>query len=171
MSATTFAVVCQALTRRFGAFSAIDRVDLQVQSGEIFGLLGRNGAGKTTLIKMLTTLLPPSSGQARIAGFDLTHQPGRVRRAIGYVPQALSADGELTGFENLLIFARLYDVPARPSRMFSPVTRARRTRRTRASAPLSVSAGLPSDSDDLRPRHGIRRPHAPLAEASARLLP
>ena len=67
------------------------------------GLLGRNGAGKTTLIKMLTTLLPPSSGEARVAGFDLVRHPARVRRAIGYVPQALSADGDFTGFENLLI--------------------------------------------------------------------
>jgi len=113
MSATTLAVVCRALTRRFGSFSAIDNLDLEVQSGEIFGLLGRNGAGKTTLIKMLTTLLPPTSGQAQVAGFDVGRQPARVRRAIGYVPQALSADGELTGFENLLIFARLYDLPAR----------------------------------------------------------
>jgi ABC-2 type transport system ATP-binding protein len=116
MPATESAIVCRGLTRRFGSVTAIDDVDLEIRSGEVFGLLGRNGAGKTTLIKILTTLLPPSSGQAQIAGFDVARQPARVRRAIGYVPQALSADGDLTGFENLLIFARLYDLPAREQR-------------------------------------------------------
>jgi ABC-2 type transport system ATP-binding protein len=84
---------------------------LAVETGEIFGLLGPNGAGKTTAIKMLTTLLPPTCGSARIAGFDISHQAGQVRRVIGYVPQLLSADGTLTGYENLLIFAKLYDLP------------------------------------------------------------
>jgi ABC-2 type transport system ATP-binding protein len=116
MPATESAIVCRGLTRRFGSVTAIDDVDLEIRSGEVFGLLGRYGAGKTTLIKILTTLLPPSSGQAQIAGFDVARQPARVRRAIGYVPQALSADGDLTGFENLLIFARLYDLPAREQR-------------------------------------------------------
>ncbi|MCE5232794.1 MAG: ATP-binding cassette domain-containing protein [Mizugakiibacter sp.] len=103
----------QSLTRRFGDVVAVDRATLTVGEGEVFGLLGRNGAGKSTLIKMLTTLLPPSSGSARVAGFDLAREPARVRRAIGYVPQALSADSELTGFENLDVFARLYDIPRR----------------------------------------------------------
>ena len=116
MPAIGSAVVCRGLTRRFGSIVAVDNVDLEVRSGETLGLLGRNGAGKTTLIKMLTTLLPPSSGHAQIAGFDLVRHPASVRRAIGYVPQALSADGDLTGFENLLIFARLYDLPAREQR-------------------------------------------------------
>ena len=116
MLVTPSAVVCRALTRRFGTFLAVDHVDLEVATGETFGLLGRNGAGKTTLIKMLTTLLPPSSGAAQVAGFDVARQASRVRRAIGYVPQALSADGDLTGYENLLIFARLYDLPAREQR-------------------------------------------------------
>jgi len=80
-------------------------------TGEVFGLLGRNGAGKSTLIKMLTTLLPPSAGSAQVAGFDLVRQAAQVRAIIGYVPQALSADGELTGYENLQVFARLYDIP------------------------------------------------------------
>ncbi len=101
------------LTRNFGALVAVDQLDLEVARGEVFGLLGRNGAGKTTLIKMLTTLLPPSAGTAQIAGFDIGAQAADVRRVIGYVPQALSADGDLTGYENLLVFARLYDVPRR----------------------------------------------------------
>ncbi|HEY7849283.1 MAG TPA: ATP-binding cassette domain-containing protein, partial [Ktedonobacterales bacterium] len=101
------------LSRRFGDFTAVNAITLDVQVGEVFGLLGPNGAGKSTTIKMLTTLLPPSSGTATIAGLDLVRQQAQVRRVFGYVPQALSADGTLTGYENLLIFARLYDLPRR----------------------------------------------------------
>lgn len=103
------------LTRRFGTFTAVDALTLAVNGGEVFGLLGSNGAGKTTTIKMLTTLLRPSSGEARVAGFSITTQAVRVRRVIGYVPQAVSVDGSLTGYENLLLFAKLYDLP-RPER-------------------------------------------------------
>ncbi|MGB8645155.1 MAG: ATP-binding cassette domain-containing protein [Anaerolineae bacterium] len=99
------------LVRRFGDFIAVNDVSFSVEPGEVFGLLGPNGAGKTTTIKMLTTLLPPTSGQARIGGLDVVHQATRVRRLIGYVPQMVSADGTLTGYENLLIFAKLYDLP------------------------------------------------------------
>ncbi|WP_309225772.1 ATP-binding cassette domain-containing protein [Sphaerospermopsis sp. LEGE 08334] len=101
------------LTRRFDNFTAVDGLNISVTSGEVFGLLGPNGAGKSTVIKMLTTLLPVSSGKAYLAGYDVTRQPDAVRRVIGYVPQALSADGTLTGYENLLIFAKLYDLPTR----------------------------------------------------------
>lgn len=100
-----------ALTRRFGNLAAIDDVSLQVWPGEIFGLIGPNGAGKSTLIKMLTTLLPPSSGTAQVAGFDVTRHPEKVRAHIGYVPQLLSADRALSAYENLLVSARLYLVP------------------------------------------------------------
>ncbi len=99
------------LTRKFGDVAAVDSVSFSVESGEVFGLLGPNGAGKSTTIKMLTTLLPPSGGEASVAGFDILRQAPDVRRIIGYVPQALSADGNLTGYENLLIFAKLYDLP------------------------------------------------------------
>jgi len=101
----------QALTRRFGKAVAVDALTISVEAGEMFGLLGPNGAGKTTAIKMLTTLLPPTSGNARVAGFDIVHHAADVRRVIGYVPQMLAADGSLTGYENLLIFAKLYDIP------------------------------------------------------------
>lgn len=101
------------LTRRFEKFTAVDNLNISVASGEVFGLLGPNGAGKSTVIKMLTTLLPVSSGKAYLAGYDVTRQPDAVRRVIGYVPQALSADGTLTGYENLLIFSKLYDIPPR----------------------------------------------------------
>ena len=99
------------LTRTFGALTAVDHVTLTVNRGEIFGLIGPNGAGKSTLIKMLTTLLPPTSGSATVAGCDIVSQPADVRRHIGYVPQLLSADGSLTGIENMLLSARLYGVP------------------------------------------------------------
>jgi ABC-2 type transport system ATP-binding protein len=100
-----------ALTRRFGSLKAVDELTITVEAGEVFGLLGPNGAGKTTVIKMLTTLLPPTSGQASVTSFDVVREAAKVRRVIGYVPQMLSADGTLTGYENLLIFAKLYDLP------------------------------------------------------------
>jgi ABC-2 type transport system ATP-binding protein len=103
----------EELTRKFGELTAVDNVTLSVAGGEVFGLLGPNGAGKTTVIKVLTTLLRPTSGAASIAGFDVVSQAASVRRLIGYLPQALSADGSLTGYENLLIFAKLYDVPSK----------------------------------------------------------
>ncbi len=99
------------LTRRFGELTAVDNLTIAVEPGEVFGLLGPNGAGKTTAIKMLTTLLRPTSGEARVAGFSIAHQAPDVRRVTGYVPQLISADGTLTGYENLMVFAKLYDVP------------------------------------------------------------
>lgn len=108
-----FILKTQNLTRKFGRYTAVNQLNLSVYAGEVFGLLGRNGAGKSTVIKMLTTLLPASSGHAQIAGFDVAQQARQVQRTIGYVPQALSADGTLTGYENLLIFAKLYDLPQR----------------------------------------------------------
>jgi len=101
----------RALTRRFGSLVAVDALTVAVAAGEVFGLLGPNGAGKTTVIKMLTTLLKPTSGEARVGGFDVTRQATAVRRIIGYVPQMISADGTLSGYENLLVFAKLYDLP------------------------------------------------------------
>jgi ABC-2 type transport system ATP-binding protein len=114
-----------ALTRKFAEVTAVDRVTFTINQGEIFGLIGPNGAGKSTLIKMLTTLLPPTAGSATIAGFDIVTQPAEVRRRIGYVPQLLSADGSLTGYENLLLSARLYGVPRgeRAERIAGALTR------------------------------------------------
>jgi ABC-2 type transport system ATP-binding protein len=107
------AVETRLLTRRFGPLTAVNAVTLRVPAGSIFGLLGPNGAGKSVTIKMLTTLLTPTSGSATVAGFDIVREPTAVRAHIGYVPQLLSADGELTGYENLLIFAKLYRIPRR----------------------------------------------------------
>jgi ABC-2 type transport system ATP-binding protein len=105
-------LIADGLTRRFGDFVAVDRLSLSVPVGEIFGLIGPNGAGKTTTIKMLTTLLPVSSGSAIVAGFDIRRDPAQVRRNVGYVPQLISADAQITGYENLWVFARLYSIPA-----------------------------------------------------------
>lgn len=110
---TSAAIQASGLTRRFGSLTAVDHLSLSVPLGTVFGLVGPNGAGKSTTLKMLTTLLPPSEGSARVAGFDVVARPREVRKRIGYVPQLLSADGGLTGYENLMVFARLYDVPRR----------------------------------------------------------
>lgn len=99
------------LTRRFGSLVAVDRLSLRISSGTIFGLLGPNGAGKSTVIRMLNTLLPPTSGSAMVCGFDIARKAREVRRRIGYVPQLLSADGALTGYDNLMVLARLQGIP------------------------------------------------------------
>ncbi|HTW40623.1 MAG TPA: ATP-binding cassette domain-containing protein [Thermoplasmata archaeon] len=104
-------LVAQSITRRFGRFTAVDHVSFEVGEGEVYGILGPNGAGKTTTLKMLTTLLPISSGSATVAGFDVAREPARVRAVIGYVPQLISADPLVTGYDNLRVFARLYQVP------------------------------------------------------------
>jgi len=102
------------LTKHFATLVAVDHLDLEIPPGQIFGLLGPNGAGKSTTIKMLTTLMDPTSGSASVAGFDVAKHPIEVRRRIGYVPQMLSADGALTGRENLNLSARLYGIHAAP---------------------------------------------------------
>jgi len=107
----TAIIEVEHLVKKFGEHAAVNDISFEVTKGEVFGLLGPNGAGKSTTIKMLTTLLSPTSGSARVNGFDIVHQTNAVRHSIGYVPQALSADGGLTGYENLLIFAKLYDLP------------------------------------------------------------
>ncbi len=99
------------LLKRFGDYPAVNQIGFEVAAGEVFGLLGPNGAGKSTTIKILTTLLPATAGRALVTGFDISKHPMEVRRRIGYVPQALSADGNLTGYENLMVFATLYDLP------------------------------------------------------------
>ena len=99
------------IAKRFGATCAVEDISFAVERGEIFGLLGPNGAGKSTLIRMLTTLLPPTSGNARINGFDLIREANKVRNNIGVIPQAMTSDLDLTAAENMHIFAKLYKVP------------------------------------------------------------
>jgi len=99
------------ITKRFGDFTAVDGISFSVEHGEIFALLGPNGAGKSTLIRMLTTLLPATSGTATICGHDVVKEADTVRRLIGVIPQAMTSDMELSVEENLLIYAKLYGVP------------------------------------------------------------
>jgi ABC-2 type transport system ATP-binding protein len=105
------AVQCVDLRHSFGEHVAVDGIDLSVAQGAVFGLLGPNGAGKTTAIRKIITLLPADQGSVRVFGVDVARQRLAVRRLIGYVPQQLSADGSLTGRENVALFARLFDIP------------------------------------------------------------
>ncbi|MFF5408587.1 ABC transporter ATP-binding protein [Streptomyces misionensis] len=107
------AVGCTGLSHAFGDTKAVDGLDLAVRQGEVFGLLGPNGAGKTTAIRCITTLLPVPAGMVRVFGHDAAKERMQVRRLLGYVPQQLSADGGLTGRENVALFARVFDVPRR----------------------------------------------------------
>ncbi len=111
-AAATFAAIeCAGLRHSFDDVQALDGVSFDVAAGEVFGLLGPNGAGKTTTIRVLTTLLRADEGSAAVFGLDVRRQRMSVRRVIGYVPQQLSADAGLTGYENVWLFARLFDVP------------------------------------------------------------
>ena len=110
----------QNVTKRFGSFTAVDGISFEVGHGEIFGLLGPNGAGKSTLIRMLTTLIPVTSGTARVNGFDVAKDPNGVRRSIGVIPQAMTSDLELSVEENLLIFSKFYGVPREKRKRLIP---------------------------------------------------
>jgi ABC-2 type transport system ATP-binding protein len=127
------AVRCTGLSHSFGTTRAVDGVDLEIAPGEVFGLLGPNGAGKTTTLRMITTLLPTAPDHITVFGVDVARRRMAVRRLIGYVPQQLSADGALTGRENVALFARLFDVP-----------RARRDGEVRRALDL---VGLAGDAD------------------------
>jgi ABC-2 type transport system ATP-binding protein len=104
------AIEVDKLTKRFGNFTAVDGISFNVNKGEVFGLLGPNGAGKSTLIRMLTTLVPPTSGVAHVNGFDVATDADNVRRSIGVIPQAMTSDLDLTAAENMRIFAKLYGI-------------------------------------------------------------
>jgi ABC-2 type transport system ATP-binding protein len=101
----------QHLTKTYNSFKAVDDLNVTVDNGEVFGLLGPNGAGKTTTVSMLCTILRPSSGTAKVDGYDIIREPGKVRKSIGIVFQDPSVDDRLTGRENLLMHANLYGVP------------------------------------------------------------
>jgi ABC-2 type transport system ATP-binding protein len=122
------AIDVRNIVKKFGDFTAVKGITFDVAAGEIFGLLGPNGAGKSTLIRMLTTLIPPTSGTALVRGFDVSTQADDVRHVIGVIPQAMTSDLELSVEENLLIYAKLYGVP--------------RTRRTRLITELLEAVEL-----------------------------
>jgi ABC-2 type transport system ATP-binding protein len=107
------AISVTGITKRFGEITAVDNVSFDVDEGEFFGFLGPNGAGKTTLIRMLTTLLRPTSGKAFVASFDVAKHPAEVRRHIGVVPQAMTSDLDLTGHENMDLYGRFYGIRGR----------------------------------------------------------
>jgi ABC-2 type transport system ATP-binding protein len=109
-------VVVEDLVKRFGTFTAVDRISLTVQRGEVFGFLGPNGAGKSTTIRILCGLLRPTSGRALVAGHDVAREPERVREHIGYMSQRFSLYNDLRVLENLRLFAGLYRVPPRVAR-------------------------------------------------------
>jgi ABC-2 type transport system ATP-binding protein len=105
------AIAVENIVKRYGDFEAVKGVSFSVADGEIFGLLGPNGAGKSTLIRMMTTLIPVTSGRAIVGGHDVSKHSDAVRRMIGVIPQALTSDQDLTVEENLSIYAKLYSVP------------------------------------------------------------
>lgn len=105
------AIEVENITKCFNGFCAVNGLSFTVEEGEVFGLLGPNGAGKSTLIRMLTTLLPPTSGVARVNGFDVVRAANQVRKCIGVIPQATTTDLDLSVAENMQIFAKLYGVP------------------------------------------------------------
>jgi ABC-2 type transport system ATP-binding protein len=112
----TDAIVVEGLVKRFGETTAVDGVDLTVEQGTVLGLLGPNGAGKTTVVRILSTLLPPDRGTARVAGLDVVRQADQVRSAIGLTGQYAAVDEYLTGFENLVMVGRLYRLGKREAR-------------------------------------------------------
>lgn len=108
MSGVVLAIDARDLTRRFGDFTAVDSITVEVREGEVFGFLGANGAGKTTAIKMLIGLLEPTAGSARVAGFDVLTQSDEVRRRIGYMSQRFSLYDDLTVRENIALYGGIY---------------------------------------------------------------
>jgi oleandomycin transport system ATP-binding protein len=110
------AIAVEGLVKRYGETTALAGVDLEVPEGTVWGLLGPNGAGKTTVVRILATLLRPSAGVARVGGFDVAREPARVRALIGLTGQFAAVDEALTGYENLLLVARLLALPRRRAR-------------------------------------------------------
>lgn len=104
----SLAIKAEALTRTFGTFTAVDHISFEVKQGEIFGFLGANGAGKTTAIRMLTGLLIPSDGEAKVAGFDVRTEAESIKKHIGYMSQKFSLYADLTVWENIRLYGGIY---------------------------------------------------------------
>jgi len=127
------AIDAHELTRRFGGFTAVDRISFEIRPGEVFGFLGANGAGKTTAIRMLTGLLAPTGGRATVAGHDVLREAERVKRDIGYMSQRFSLYEDLTVRENIQLYGGIYDLSDRDI--------AERTSRMLARLGLEQAAG------------------------------
>ena len=137
------AIDVKDIVKRFGDFTAVKGISFAVEEGEIFGLLGPNGAGKSTLIRMMVTLLQPTSGTALINGFDVVKQSDGVRQSIGVIPQAMTSDLELSVEENLLIFAKLYSVPrGKRERLISGLLEAVELTQWRKAQVKNLSGGM-----------------------------
>jgi ABC-2 type transport system ATP-binding protein len=137
------AIEVEHIVKRYGDFEAVKDVNFRVAEGEIFGLLGPNGAGKSTLIRMMTTLIPVTSGKAIVAGHDVAKDPDAVRRLIGVIPQALTSDPDLTLEENLSIYAKLYSVPrAQRERNVTEVLEAVDLTKWRGAPTKTLSGGM-----------------------------
>ena len=137
------AIDVRTIVKKFGDFTAVKGISFSVAEGEIFGLLGPNGAGKSTLIRMMVTLLQPTSGTAVINGFDVVKEADGVRQSIGVIPQAMTSDLELSVEENLIIFAKLYSVPrAKRERLISELLDAVELTQWRKAQVKNLSGGM-----------------------------
>jgi ABC-2 type transport system ATP-binding protein len=142
-AAGSAAIAVEKIVKRYGDFEAVKGVSFAVEEGEIFGLLGPNGAGKSTLIRMMTTLIPVTSGRALVGGYDVMKDSDAVRRMIGVIPQALTSDQDLTVEENLSIYAKLYSVPrAERERNITEVLEAVDLLKWRGAQTKTLSGGM-----------------------------
>ena len=111
MAADPIVVEVESLVKKFGRFVAVDHISFQVKAGQIFGFLGPNGSGKSTTIRMLCAILMPTSGKARVLGYDVVREPDRVKEKIGYMSQRFSLYDDLTVLENIRFYSGLYQIP------------------------------------------------------------
>ncbi len=135
------AVSVRGLVKHYGETKALDGVDLDVREGTVMGVLGPNGAGKTTLVRILSTLLPPTAGQATVAGYDVVRQPRQLRRVIGLTGQYASVDEKLSGWENLYLIGRLLDLPRKEARTRSDELLERFSLTEAARRPVATYSG------------------------------
>ena len=138
---TISSVSATGLVKAFGEFRAVDRIDLEVFQGEIFGVLGPNGAGKTTMLRMLTTLLPVDAGRAQVFGVDVAREPHRVRQLVGVTGQYASVDDDLTATENLWLFGRLQGLRSADARATARDLLAQFDLEDAANKPISQFSG------------------------------
>ena len=137
------AIAVEKIVKKYGDFEAVKGIDFEVADGEIFGLLGPNGAGKSTLIRMMTTLIPVTSGRALVGGHDVSKEPNAVRNMIGVIPQAMTSDQDLTVEENLSIYAKLYSVPrAKREKNIAEVLEAVDLTKWRGAQTKTLSGGM-----------------------------